>query len=246
MPPLFTIITPCYNSVNTIRETLESVLNQTFDDFEYLIIDGVSTDGTLDIIKEYEGRFHGKMKYWSEKDEGIYDAMNKGIQKSSGRIIGIINSDDWYEKDALQNIANVFTGESYGIYYGLMRIVDKDNGKEIRCIINNHEYIRESMITHPTTFVTKKTYEDFGMFDCQYKKSADYDFIIRMVKQKKIKFVPIYKLQANFRTGGASESIDGLSETMRIKRKYHLMSNMQYIASMVYLKARKIFGYYTI
>ena len=115
----FSIITP-YNSRDTIANTLESVLSQTIQDYEYLVIDGGSTDGTVEILEEYEKKFHGKMKFWSEKDQGIYDAMNKGIKRADGDIIGIINSDDWYEKDALENVLNSDTGEEYLVFHGLM------------------------------------------------------------------------------------------------------------------------------
>ena len=93
------IITVCLNSVKTIRDAIESLLQQTYQNFEYIIVDGESVDGTLDIIKEYECIFGNRMKLISERDHGIYDAMNKGIEIASGDIIGILNSDDWYEKD---------------------------------------------------------------------------------------------------------------------------------------------------
>ena len=99
---LFSIITVCYNSEKTIRRTIESVLNQTCQDYEYIIVDGKSTDKTLDIVKEYEARFADKLKYISEPDTGIYNAMNKGIALSDGSIIGIVNSDDWLQPDALE------------------------------------------------------------------------------------------------------------------------------------------------
>ena len=101
------IITPCLNSAKTIRQTIESVLNQTYQDIEYIIVDGASTDGTLEIIQEYEDQFQGRMQYVSEPDNGIYDAMNKGIRMSHGNVIGIINSDDFYEEDA------VYVGDLY-------------------------------------------------------------------------------------------------------------------------------------
>ena len=100
------VITPCFNSEKTIRKTLDSVLNQTYNNYEYIIVDGKSTDGTLKIIEEYKTKFGEKLKFISEKDTGIYDAMNKGIAMASGDIIGIVNSDDFYCLDALENMVN--------------------------------------------------------------------------------------------------------------------------------------------
>lgn len=239
----FSIITVSYNSEVTIRDTIESVLQQTYCNYEYIIIDGASTDNTLKIIKEYEEKFQGRLRYISEPDQGIYDAMNKGIRMADGDIIGIINSDDWYEKNTLENIVSEYREQNYVIYYGCMRTVDSKSGKEIRCAIYSHEYIRDAMINHPTMFVSKKVYEDFGVYDQSYKASADYDFTIRMVNEKNIAFVPVYKILANFRTGGASFSVEALKETMQIKKKYGFITKFQYIASLIYLQGRKIFQY---
>ena len=96
------IITPCLNSETTIRDTIESVIRQSYQNMEYIIVDGGSTDRTVEIIEEYMDVFAGRLRYISEKDNGIYDAMNKGIQRASGSVIGIINSDDWYEPEAVE------------------------------------------------------------------------------------------------------------------------------------------------
>lgn len=240
---MFSIITVAYNSETTIRDTIESVLNQSYDNYEYLIIDGKSTDSTLDIIKEYEEKFKGKMKYISEPDQGIYDAMNKGISMASGELIGIINSDDWYERNALENVARQYQEYDYTVYYGYMRTVDAMTGKEIRCALYSHEYIREAMINHPTVFVSKKIYDKFGVFDCQYKASADYDFIVRLTKQREIRFVKMNDVQANFRTGGVSENPKALMETMKIKYRNGYMTRLQYIASLIFLYGKIFMGY---
>lgn len=239
----FTIITPCYNSASTIRQTMESVLNQTVQDYEYLIIDGGSTDGTVEILREYEKKFQGKMRFWSEKDNGIYDAMNKGIRKASGKIIGIINSDDWYEKEALKNVLEYDTGEDDLIFHGMMRTIDKKTEKEIRTAIYSADFLEEAMINHPTTFVNKKIYKELGSFDCTYQSAADYEMMIRFYRSGKVKFIPIYKIQANFRTGGMSSSIKALEEAMKIKYKYDMISKTQYLASRIFLLGRKVFGY---
>ena len=102
----FSIITPCYNSEKTIKRTIESVVNQSYKNIEYILIDGGSKDKTVEIIQEYQSKYPKLIKYISEKDSGIYDAMNKGIKLATGDIVGIVNSDDYYELDALKNIYN--------------------------------------------------------------------------------------------------------------------------------------------
>lgn len=240
---LFSIITPCLNSRDTIVRTLESVMSQTEQDFEYLIIDGGSTDGTKEILQEYKVRFNGKMTFWSEKDGGIYDAMNKGIRKAKGEIIGIINSDDWYEKDALENVKKYNSSEKCLIFHGMMRTIDSLNGKEIRTTINSADYLKDAMINHPTVFVKKMVYQRFGVFNCKYKYGADYELMIRFYKSGQVKFIPMYKIIANFCTGGMSSTIDALKEAMQIKYSFGMMSKSQYIASYIFLVSRKIFKY---
>ena len=120
------IITPSLNSEKTIEQTINSVLNQRYTDFEYIIIDGNSSDHTVDIIKEYISLFGGRMRYISEKDDGIYDAMNKGIKLARGNVIGIINSDDWYEKDALEKVVNFFSNNDTDVIDGKMNILTEN------------------------------------------------------------------------------------------------------------------------
>ena len=112
------IITVCFNSEKTIRRTIESVLYQTYPNIEYIIVDGKSTDGTVDIVKEYLPAFQKRLRYVSERDKGIYDAMNKGIRLSAGDVIGIINSDDFYEPDAVENIVKYADRGSCQVLYG--------------------------------------------------------------------------------------------------------------------------------
>lgn len=239
----FSLITVTYNSEKYIRDTIESVLAQTYTNYEYIVIDGESSDRTMEIVREYEGRFEGKLRYISEKDKGIYDAMNKGIDMATGDLIGIINSDDWYEKDALENIYFIHKGEVNVIYYGYMRTVDSDSGREIRCARYSHEFIKEAMINHPTVFVSKEIYDKYGKYDCQYRASADYEFVVRLSNEPDIRFVPIDKVQANFRTGGVSEDTTALMETMKIKYRYKQISLLQYIASVIFLKGKRLFKY---
>ncbi len=216
------IITVCFNSEKTITRTLESVLNQTVSCFEYIIIDGKSTDRTLDILKSYEEQFNGKMKIISEPDNGIYDAMNKGISMASGDIIGIVNSDDYYEPDAIEIMSKEYDGTEHMVLYGIQRTLK--NGKELRSVIFNHENLDNQMITHPTCFVTRKVYEDFGTFNLSYKSSADYEFMLRLFHNSDTRFLGVYKVVSNFELGGMSSSEKGYRETLKLKKNYNNIS----------------------
>lgn len=197
-----TIITPCFNSQKTIRETIESVLHQTYQNIEYIIVDGASKDSTVAIIKEYEPLFQGRLKYVSEKDNGVYDAMNKGLRMSHGRLIGIINSDDFYELDAVENAVRNMTDERYQVLYGYCRLYR--NNHPVDVLKRSHKALDGGMIPHPTCFVTRAAYCDYGMFSKRYKIAADYELMLRFQKSEKVRFVQIQKVMANFRYGGLS------------------------------------------
>lgn len=209
--PNFSIITICYNSSKTIERTIKSVLAQTFPDYEYIIVDGGSKDSTLDIVKKYEPLFEGRMKWKSEPDKGIYDAMNKGIERSSGTIIGIVNSDDWFELDALENVHHSFLDNGYNnecIYTG--GIVFHNQDGSIKAMMPNlqsffkqaHLYVM-SGIRHPATFVPKIIYEKIGLFDSRMQLSADQDYILRC-HFNGVHIVAIEKILSNMAAGGLS------------------------------------------
>lgn len=219
---LVSIITPCFNSKKTIARTIESVINQTYKNIEYIIIDGGSKDSTLAIIDECKDKYKYGIKVISEKDKGIYDAINKGISYSNGELIGIINSDDWYELDAVENIVTNYMGHNYCVLYGMVKVWEQELIKNI--YLNSHDFIQYSMIAHPTCFVSKKIYEKFGVYDLKYKSSADYEFILRISYEKKINFIPLYKCITNFSSGGTSSGQGGVRETAIIKYKYKLIS----------------------
>lgn len=214
------IITVCYNSEKTIRKTIESVLKQTYSNIEYIVVDGKSTDSTLKIVKEYIPLFskaNKQIKVVSEKDSGIYDAMNKGIRLSSGEIIGIINSDDFYEEDAVDSIIGVWNKNGMQIVHGLMRTLRK--GREHSVILNSADFLYEKMIQHPSCFVTRDVYNEIGLFDTHYKSIADYDFMLRAYNSEKVIFTPVYRIIANFNEGGMSESYVAQLEKVKFLRK---------------------------
>ena len=223
---LFSIVTVCYNSEKTIETTIKSILNQTCQDYEYWVIDGKSTDRTVQIIQQYEPLFQGKLKWISEKDQGIYDAMNKGIAHSSGEIIGILNSDDYYENDALEKIAKAYHGELYCIVYGMIRTMR--DGKEVMVYLKNHEFLEEDMIAHPACFITKKLYDKFGKYSLDYPYSADYEFMLRIHKNQEIHFVKLYEILTNFNLDGASNSVRAYRDTLKLKRTKKMISQQKY------------------
>lgn len=228
---LFTIITVCFNSEKTIERTIQSVLHQTCQDYEYIIIDGASTDGTMEMVRKYEPLFEGRMRWISEPDKGIYDAMNKGIEMASGELIGIVNSDDYYEPDALSIMARLYTGYEYSILYGAVRAVE--NGKEVMVYIKNHEFIEQDMITHPSCFITKKLYDDFGKYSLEYPYSADYEFMLRIRQETKIRYLKTYDIITNFSSGGVSDTRKAYRDTMKLLYHYHLISKKRYYYEMI-------------
>lgn len=203
-----TVVTVCYNSAATIRDTLESLVNQTDRDFEYIIVDGVSKDETLAIVREYQEAL--SIRIVSEPDKGLYDAMNKGVRLASGDVVALLNSDDYYEPETVERVKACFEEDpSLDIVSGAMRLVSYQK-KELR-VVQNHPLERivyEMPLNEPATFVKKAVYEEVGGFDLKYAVSADYDFTCRAYKaKKKFKYIP--EILTNMRMGGLSGGGDG-------------------------------------
>ena len=217
---LVSIITVCYNSEKTIRKTLESVLAQTYPNIEYLIVDGKSTDKTMEIVEEFADKFAQKGYIYrtvSEKDKGIYDAMNKGVRMATGELVGIINSDDWYEPIAVETAVNTYKEEPYDLFYADINLIRGDGS-----IIVKHsrldKYPSSRHWNHPTTFITKKTYEEQGGYLCQTVYD-DFDLILRLRRAGKKAAIRNVVL-ANFRTGGVSNEKNVKKCIQRIKARY--------------------------
>lgn len=228
---LFSIITVCFNSAKTIERTIQSVLRQDFKEYEYILVDGGSGDGTVNIIRQYEPLFEGRMRWISQPDQGIYDAMNKGIGMAKGELIGMVNSDDYYEKDALLKVSQAYKGEEYNVIYGLLRTLSE--GKEVMVYLKNHEFLNQDMIAHPACFVTKKVYDKYGGYSLEYPYSADYEFMLRIKEQKEIRFTEIYDILSNFTLDGASGSVRAYRDTLRLRHKYHFIGNGEYWTQML-------------
>jgi len=238
---LISVITACYNSEKTIRRTFDAMLAQTYQNYEYVIVDGGSTDGTLTIIEEYMPKFQGRMTCVSEPDKGIYDAMNKGIARCHGDLIGINNSDDWYEPETLEQIAASYRGNKYEVVYGMQRTIR--DGKECEILFYHHDFLAEKMITHPTCFVTRQTYKDFGVFDSEnYRSSADCELMLRYYLSGKVTFTPVYHILSNFTLGGMSSSNLGVIETAKLKRSLGLMSKKKYWITLIKAKLSDLIG----
>lgn len=223
---LVSVLTPCYNSAKTIEKTLECIEKQTYQNIEYIIVDGGSTDDTLKIIEQHRSRLPKRFTLISEKDNGIYDAMNKGIRLASGELIGIVNSDDWYEADTIEQIVKHYQGNPCEVVYGMQRTFL--NGKEKATFIYHHDFLSEQMITHPTCFVTKEAYQELGVFDLQYRSAADYDLMLRFYESKKVTFTPVYRVLSNFQLGGMSSSQVGVRENATIRYERGFMSKKKY------------------
>ena len=228
--PLISIVTVVLNNAKTLEQTILSVINQSYQNKEYIIIDGGSTDGSLEIIKKYAPF----LTFWcSEPDNGIYDAMNKGISKSTGDIIGIINSDDWYETGILAIIAAQYKNSPYNIVtHGLLRLFY--NNEFYAIIGNSVRKIRYDMIQHPTCFIPKRLYDEFGTYDACLKYSADYELILRFIG-KGVKFDFVENVIANFRIGGISSFPAADKEMFKIRYKYKLISRSELTYRILYV-----------
>jgi Glycosyltransferases involved in cell wall biogenesis len=204
------IITVAYNSAETIAHTIESVLEQTYPDIEYIIVDGGSKDNTVEILKSYEARFNGRMKWISEKDNGLYDAMNKGIRMATGEVVGIINSDDFYHRsDVISLIVQGFEDRSVQAVYADVRFVKPDNlDKTVRYYASKNfapwRFRFGFMPAHPTFFTYRKYFEEFGYYRTDYKIAADYELLIRFLYTHKLRYKYLHLDVMKMRTGGAS------------------------------------------
>lgn len=216
------IITATYDSGTTLRNTIESVLLQTFNAIEYIIVDGASKDNTLKIVREYEPRFDGRMKWISEPDNGLYDAMNKGIGMATGDVIGILNSDDFYSSpNVLSTVVREIQGTDavYGdIHYvnpcDLTHSVRNYSSKQFRRWMMRLGF----MPAHPSFYCRRRVYQTYGLFDTSFKVAADFEQLLRLIYVNRIaiKYVPLDFV--TMRTGGVSSS--GFSSHKKIIRDH--------------------------
>jgi GT2 family glycosyltransferase len=221
--PLISIITVVFNGGETLQRTIDSVKKQTYKNIEYMIIDGGSTDNTLEVVEansEY-------VSFWvSEKDGGIYDAMNKGISIAKGDIIGIINADDYYEPDAVEQVVRAYNENGGDILHGDIKYIRND--KVLFClkpVVHLTKWSFKRMpVNHPSAFITKAAYENIGLYDKSFKIAGDWDFCLRAFLQNR-KFVYIPTTIASFTLEGVSikqaeKGIREIYETLRERQLF--------------------------
>lgn len=234
----FSLITVTYNSSSTLRDTIVSVLNQTYNNIEYIIIDGDSKDNTTDIIKEYEPMFNGKMRWISEKDKGLYDAMNKGFRMATGDIIGIINSDDLIaEPTAIEKVVKSFESNSDvdAVYADLYYVAQNDTSKIVRHWISGKQrsFKYGWHPAHPTFYVKKNIYEKYGMFDLDFRFAADFELMLRLIEKHQIKLAYLQEPLVRMRLGGTtSKNLSNIKkgniECINAFKKNHLSVSWLY------------------
>lgn len=201
------IVTVVYNNANVIKSAIDSVLNQTYSDIEYIIIDGKSTDGTVEIIQSYGPKID---KFISEPDFGIYDAMNKGLKLATGDVIGILNSDDLYiSNDVIAKVVQVFEERQVdSVFADLVYIKAENLNKVVRYYDSSYfspdKFAYGWMPAHPTFFVKREIYEKYGYFKTDYKIAADYELLARFLGQYAISYFYLQLTIVKMRTGGVS------------------------------------------
>jgi glycosyltransferase involved in cell wall biosynthesis len=212
------IITATYNSESTIKDTLTSIESQSYPNIEHLIIDGCSTDKTLQLVQE----FNHVCQLVSERDKGIYDAMNKGISLAKGDIIGILNSDDFYpDENVIVDVVNHFKETNCEALYADLIYVDPDNKNRVIRKWKSGEFNRQNFLIgwmppHPTFFVKKEVYDRFGNFDIRLKSAADYELLLRFLYKEKITTSYLPRVLVHMRSGGMS------NRSLKNRLKAHL------------------------
>ncbi|MGD0036932.1 MAG: glycosyltransferase family 2 protein [Bacteroidota bacterium] len=228
------VVTIVLNAKHGFQKTLNSVLQNDFQCFQYVVIDGGSTDGTLDVIRENEG----KINYWiSEPDNGISHAFNKGIKQANGDIIGILNVGDWYEADTLKNVVDAFSSHpNVDVVCGALEFWEEGLAR-LHCDSNPEALDKETSVYHPTVFVRKSSYMKYGFFDEGYRYAMDYELLLRFKKQG-AKFLTIEKTLANMSLDGISYHnwYKALKEVRIARSKYFPYYDVAYYHLLAILK----------
>lgn len=202
------IITVCWNSEKYLKNAIESVLSQTYPDIEYIIVDGGSKDDTLDIVKEYEPQFNGRMKWISEQDKGIYDAMNKGVQLATGNVVGLINSDDFFiDNQSIEKIMSVFVEKQVDCVYADLYYVKEDDTSTIvrKWQTGERQSFKDGWHpAHPTFYIKKEIYNKYGLFDLKYRIAADFEIMLRFLEKHKATSYYVKDYLVKMRLGGES------------------------------------------
>lgn len=243
------IITVTYNSAATLQDTLESVKRQDYPNIEHILVDGASKDGTVSIIRSYP---HVE-KYVSEKDSGLYDAINKGILMSTGDVIGILNSDDFFPHEkVISNMVKVFKQQDADAVFGDIAFVRPENLRRVVRHYSSKKFHPRKfkygyMPAHPSFYVKRKFYEKYGMYKLDYKIAADYELLMRFMHSNHLKYAYNPEVMVYMRTGGVSNK-NVLSrytlnkEIIRACKENNVNTNM-FLVSLKYFF--KVFEYVT-
>ncbi len=234
------VITAVFNNRRHIEDCIESVLAQTYTDIEYIIIDGGSTDGTVDAIRKYENRVS---KWTSEPDNGIYDALNKGLNMAAGDVVGFLHSDDVYAHDrVIERVASEMEARDVDSCYGDLLYVDKDDTRKVirywRAYPYNHGLFRRGwMPPHPTFFARREVYKRCGCFNTDFRIAADYELMLRLLEKCRISTVYIPEVLIRMRMGGVSNrSVTNMVRKSREDYRAWKMNNLDGGALAVILK----------
>lgn len=242
------IITVVWNNKDTIKDAIDSVLSQTYENIEYIIVDGASTDGTIEIVQSYGDKVS---KFISEPDKGLYDAMNKGIKLATGDVIGILNSDDFYiDEFVIEKVVKEFEDKQVDSVYADLVFVKPENlDKVVRyydsstCTPENFQYALYP--AHPTFFVKKEFYDKFGVFKTDYKIGADFDLMARFLYTNNISYSYINEPLIKMRVGGVSTSFSSIwinaLEQLRVCRENGIKTNIFKILMKYPIKVLGIF-----
>lgn len=225
----FSVVTVVFNAEDVIAKTIESVLNQSYVPYEYLIIDGKSTDGTLGIINSYKEKFAQRnIRYSvvSEKDTGIYNAMNKGVKTATGDFISFLNAGDWYESDALQNINEFYNEEDFELTYGGLNYINPNGSITVKMSKLDKFPITSRHWNHPSMFLKREIYQKYG-FDERFRAYADFHLYTKLRKTDvKIRVIP--KIITNFPADGVSTDVKMSKVIARGKEKYSIYRDNGY------------------
>jgi glycosyltransferase involved in cell wall biosynthesis len=225
------VVTVCFNSEKTIEDTIKSVVSQDYPNVEYIIIDGLSSDSTLEIIDRYRDKIS---KLLSEKDKGIYDAINKGVKLATGEVVAILNSDDLYaDSKVLSRVMNLFLGSGAGAVYGDLEYVSREDVSRVSRYWRSGQYhegrfLKGWMPPHPAFFLRRSCYESHGYFHTDFKTSADYELMLRMIHVKGVRPAYLPGVLVKMREGGQSNvSLKNRIEANREDHRAWMLNGIQ-------------------